>query len=229
VGRDPARDLLRHRRRCCDRVRRQRPAGVSPGRHPTAEDADDPLVADPEELCRRLDDCVVERVRHDEDDGRPERHEPADVRRERLFELDVQRAGDVVRGEYPTRSAVDDMRAACDGGANSIRPDLRWYRDSADHDGPHAVDRCHLGVVGRVRAEAIEERRPECRLVIDREKRVGTSLMADRGGPRGIGRSHRAEAAGAMGRQDRDVVRQGRQGTEGLELGAGQCFGLFGT
>ena len=61
------------------------------------EHARDPVVADAEELGRRLDQRPRKRLGEDQHHGRSERDEPADVRRERLVELDVERAREVAR------------------------------------------------------------------------------------------------------------------------------------
>jgi hypothetical protein len=81
---------------------------------------------------------------------------------------------------------------------------------------PGAVGRGHVGVVRGHEAEPTEEPVAEgVRIEVDPgEGRVADPFVADRGGPRRGDRAGAAERAGAMRRQDRDIVRQGREALE---------------
>ena len=77
---------------------------------PPASQPGHPLVADAQQLGGGLGERVRRPVGQHEQHRRAERHEPADVARERPVELDVERARQVARRERRAIARIDDRR-----------------------------------------------------------------------------------------------------------------------
>ncbi len=136
-----------------------------PRPHATGERANDPVVADPEQLDRRLLERLPERLGQHEGHGRAERHEPADHRREAVVELDVQGTREVAGRELVPRAGVDDVctRGRCRTERHHVQG--RRHSRPAQDRGPGAVDRGHRLVIGRIGAEPAKQGVPERGLV----------------------------------------------------------------
>jgi hypothetical protein len=121
-----------------------------------------------------------------------------------------------------------------DGAASQCRADRRRVEgrrvgETAEDRWPDAIARGHVAVVGGVGAEAGDHRPHEVVLAERAQPWVLIELAADAGHPLPVGLATAAEAARAMGRQDGDRGRQGRQLAQRPELEAGQLVGPVGS
>ena len=108
--------------------------------------------------------------------------------------------------ERGTLASIDE---ACAGG--HVRVDLgrgggRWREHVAHDGGPRAVDRRHVRVVGGEGEQARELLAYERRLVRGTQGGVRGAFPPDRRGPFLLGWAARAEAAGAVGREQEGAV-----------------------
>ena len=152
------------------------------------------IDADPHELALGLGDVFGGLT--EQGDRGPPRDQPTQVRGEGAVETEVQCAGCVAGGERGPVAQVDDPLTGLDALA-----ELPWVgrrgRSEVRLRGASRVGGTHVGVVGRERAETVEELADVGLLVLGQHG-VGLLLLPDRGlGRVGLGRgAERAEAVG---------------------------------
>ena len=140
-----------------------------------------------------------------------------------MRQLEPERPGQVPGGERRAIPQVDHPLAGLDPPAQ-LGGLHRLGRRQVDRGGAAAVDRAHVGVVGRVGVQPGQQG-VDVVLLVQGQRRVDPGLLADGGGVT-AGRGGRAEAAEPVGRQHRGLGGQlGGQPAHRPELGMGQLQG----
>ncbi len=205
------------------RVRRDLAARRAPGVEPSREVPLDALVPDPEQLRGGLDERGA--VGNHERERGAERHEPSHVAPERLLQRHVQGPGHVGLGERGALARVHQRDAGRHHGGDLVGRSSGRERDLAEHRGSRPVDRRHVRVVRGVLRQPRQLLAHERRLVGGDQRRVAEPLLADRRRASLAGRRRRAEAPGAVRRQQGDAIGQGGEPSHRRELQPGELVG----
>ena len=178
------------------RAGRRRPthASTPPARTPTTRSKPMRSSCADGLLGRRL-----ERLGQDQDERRPDRQHPADIRRERVTQLDRDRAPDVAGRRDLAWPPIDDVGPRGHGCADHRRCEGGRLRRGAQDRRAGTVDRRHGPVVGGVGTQPGQERLAERRLVGEAQQGVGEPFGVDGRGPPAVGRAGGAEAARSRG------------------------------
>lgn len=163
-----------------DRIGLERATLVGPAVDAPIEPSGDPVVADPDQARRRLSERLVGRVGQHEHDRRTERHQPTHVRGEAVTELDAERSRQVAGREAATRPGIDHPGAAIRRRGERRGLEGRGRRQAVEQGRPGPVDRRHLGVVGGIRPEAVDELSGEPGDIGRPQERVMEALRPDR-------------------------------------------------